>query len=123
MNTETKDLKNDYGCQKEFLNRNLQALDAIVGAVAGTHIKFQIIQEENTRGTYFKLYDPTNRASRCGVMSPAFKEVHIESFNLNFSSTGVYITIDCRYEEKDGGSNGVEICKLTIDEKDIIRLL
>lgn len=109
------DLKNNTVEQREYLERNLEQLNAVVGATLDIKINLRIEKCMNYKmEEYFKIIDDTNIRDHCGVMAKAFKEVIINSFGVWWREDGVTIELDFEYEHINGGHNGAKFCTVEI---------
>ncbi len=108
-------LKYNIDKQREYLERNLKALNTVVSAVLGIGVCLQIKEQTDYRKqTYFKLIDDRNIRDCCGVMAKAFKEVTISNFGIWWSDEGVCFDLHFNYVHLSGGSNGAEFCRIDI---------
>lgn len=100
--------------QREFLKRNLDKINTVVGAYIGARVNLKITEGKNPWGDYLKLEDSHNFAHLCGIMSRAWKEVRIDTFNIWWNEDGCEIVMHFSYEHIDGGHNGAEFCRLEV---------
>lgn len=114
-------LKTNYKEQKKYLEKHLEQINIVVGAILGYNPMLKIVQKENRTGTYFELTNSTNVKNLCGIMSQAFSKVTIGTFGVFWFENGVSLSFDFFYETKSTGSNGVEFCKLQILD-DVLKL-
>lgn len=108
-------LKNNIDEQREYLQKNLEQINTVVGALLGVRTHLEIIEKKDYKGeTYFRLEDPKNYRDCCGIMAKAFEKVIINTFSMWFGDQGVSITMHFSYDHIGGGSNGAEFCRLDI---------
>ena len=109
------DLKNNVVEQREYLERNLEQLNTVVGAVLGVKTRLQIEEEKSYNGEiHLGVVDRKDYRSHCGIMAKAFTEVTIENFGIWWRDNGVCMNLDFRYQHIDGGSNGAKFCTVEI---------
>ena len=110
-------LKDDIAEQREYLEKNLEQLNTVVSAILGYKTELKIIQDKNYRGeVYYKIIDDRNIKEKCGAMAKAFKKVIIENFGMWWQENGVVMDLQFNYELKDGGTNGVKFCTISIED-------
>lgn len=102
--------------QKEFLKRNLDKINTVVGAYIGARVHLQIVEEKSPWGAYLRLVDNHNFSHCCGIMSRAWKEVIIDTFNIWFNEEGCELVMHFSYEHIDGGHNGAEFCRIRVED-------
>lgn len=102
--------------KKEFLQRNLDKINTVVGAYIGARVNLKIIEKISWRETYLKLEDDHNFAHCCGIMSRAWKEVIIDTFNIWWNEEGCQLVMHFSYEHIDGGHNGAEFCRINVED-------
>ena len=116
-------LKDDIAEQREYLEKNLEQLNTVVSAILGYKTELKIIQDKNYRGeVYFKISDDRNIKEKCGAMAKAFKKVTVENFGMWWQDNGVVMDLQFNYELNEGGTNGVKICTINIED-DLIKLM
>ena len=117
------DFKRDYNAQKEFLEKNLNNISTVVGAILGIKVNFELKKYETSHGVFFELSDPRNIKQYCGIMEKAFNEVKIQSVNIFIDgdelNKHMVIYFDFVYEHIDIGHNGAHFCTVEINN-DII---
>ena len=115
-------LKNDIAEQREYLEKNLEQLNAVVSAILGYKTELKIIQDKNYRGeVYYKIIDDRNIKEKCGAMAKAFKKVTISNFGMWWQDNGVVMDLQFSYELNDFGTNGVKFCTINIED-DLIKI-
>ena len=102
--------------KKEFLQRNLDKINTVVTAYIGARVNLKIVVKETYRETYLKLEDHHNFAKCCGIMSRAWKEVIIDTFNIWWHEEGCQLIMHFSYEHIDGGHNGAEFCRINVED-------
>lgn len=107
------DLKN-IDDRREFLQRNLEAINIVVTAMIGVRTDLRIVEKTIRGETYFDLEDNKNYARFCGVMSRAWKEVHINTFHIWWNEDGCELVLHFSYEHMNGGHNGAEFGRLDV---------
>lgn len=100
--------------KKEFLQRNLDKINTVVTAMIGANVRFEIVEKKTPWETYVGLEDKRNFAKYCGVMSRAWAEVHIDTFNIWWTEDGAELVLHFSYEHMNGGSNGAEFGRLIV---------
>jgi len=93
--------------QKTIDSVDITDLETKVMGIVGTEVKFKK-SLSNKGNLELESQDLVNKA---GVMSPVFKTLKIETFNTEYSAKEdvIWITLDFRFELKNGGSNGVHL--------------
>ena len=110
-------LKDDIAEQREYLEKNLEQLNTVVSAILGYKTKLNIIQDNNYRGeVHFKITDNRNIREQCGAMAKSFKKVIIENFGMWWHENGVVMDLQFSYELNYGGTNGVKLCTINIED-------
>lgn len=126
MSDNIKTIKNSCEKQREFLEKNLDKVNTIVGALLGIKTNLTIKESKSSRGIYFDYVDEKNIKDYCGVMANAFERVYITTFTVSFDgdelNNRVYLTFDFRYDHIGGGSNGAHFLEMEI-VNDVIRIL
>jgi hypothetical protein len=102
--------------KKELLQRNLDKINTVVGAYIGARVNLKIVERKTPWEVYVGLEDNNNFASLCGVMSRAWKEVRIETFNIWWIGDRVELVMQFSYEHIDGGHNGAEFCRINVED-------
>ena len=100
--------------KKEFLQRNLDKINTVVGAYIGARVNLKVVEKMSWRETYLKLEDNNNFAHLCGVMSRAWKEVILDTFNIWWNEDGCELVMHFSYEHIDGGHNGCEFARIEV---------
>lgn len=118
MTDKRVDLINNIDDQREYLERNLEQLNTVVGAILGIYTELRINQKNN----YLEVIDDRNLKEACGVMQHAFKKVTIGTFGIWWNENGVVIEFDFFYKHIDGGTNGGKFCTIAI-ENDFVRII
>lgn len=121
MADKVVDLVNNIDDQQEYLERNMQQLNIVVGAILGTHTELKIKKKSNGRTNYLEVIDDSDYREVCGIMKHAFKKVTIGDFSMWWKENGVTIDLHFFYEHIDGGSNGAEFCTISI-ENDFVKI-
>ena len=126
MSDNIKTIKNSCEKQRKFLEKNLDKVNTIVGALLGIKTNLTIKESKSSGGIYFDYVDEKNIKDYCGVMANAFERVYITTFTVSFDgdelNNRVYLTFDFRYDHINGGSNGANFLKMEI-VNDVIRIL
>ena len=102
--------------KKEFLQRNLDKINTVVTAYIGARVNLQIVEKKTYRETYLKLEDNHNFAKCCGIMSRAWKEVIIDTFNVWWTPEGCQLVMHFSYEHIEGGHNGAKFCRINVED-------
>lgn len=102
--------------KKEFLQRNLDKINTVVGAYIGARVDLKVIEKQTWRETYLILEDNHNFADLCGIMNRAWKEVTIDTFNIWWYEEGCQLIMHFSYEHIDGGHNGAEFCRINVED-------
>lgn len=102
--------------KKEFLTRNLDKINTVVTALIGARVRLSIVEKKTAWEVYLKLEDNHNFASLCGVMSKAWKEVNIDTFNIWWNEEGAELEMYFTYEHIDGGHNRAEFARIMVEE-------
>lgn len=102
--------------QKEFLQRHLDTINTVVTAYIGARVNLRIVEKTTIRETHLKLEDNNNFAKCCGIMSRAWKEVHIDTFNVFWTEDGCQLVMHFSYEHICGGHNGAEFCRINVED-------
>ena len=101
--------------QREFLQRNLEKINIAVSDYLEIKVNLKIEEKKTYRNeTYFKLVDNNNFCNYCGIMSRAWKEVIIDTFNVWWYPEGAVLDMHFSYEHIDGGHNGARFCKVNV---------
>ena len=100
--------------RREFLKRNLEQINIVVTAMIGVRTDLKVAEKTIRGETYFVLEDNKNYARFCGVMSRAWKEVNINTFNIWWKDDGCELVLHFSYEHTDGGHNGAEFGRLDV---------
>ena len=126
MNDNIRTIKNHSGTQRIFLEKNLDKVNTVVGALLGIKTNLKIKESKSSGTIYFDYVDERNIKDYCGVMTNAFERVYITTFTLSFDgdelNNRVYLTFDFRYDHIGGGSNGATFLRMEI-VNDVIRIL
>ena len=108
--------------QKEYLERNLEQINAVVSEIIGIKTNLRVEKHMNyLMQDYFKFVDDTNIRNHCGIMKSAFKEVTIESFDMQWQENGVIIRFDFIYERIYGRYDRMQFCEIEIIN-DVIKI-
>ena len=102
--------------KKEFLQKHLDKINTIVTAYIGARVNLKIVEKTTIRETYLKLEDNHNFARCCGIMSRAWKEVIVDTFGIWWNEDGCVISMHFSYEHIDGGHNGAEFCRISVED-------
>lgn len=102
--------------KKEFLQRNLDKINTVVTAYIGARVDLKIVERTTVREAYLKLEDNHNFVHCCGIMSRAWKEVRIETFNIWWIGDRCELDMHFSYEHIDGGHNGAEFCRINVED-------
>ena len=100
--------------KKEFLQRNLEKINTVVTAMIGANVNLKIIERKTPWEVYVGLEDNHNFAPLCGVMSRAWKNVRIDTFNIWWTEESAELVMHFSYEHIDGGHNGAEFGRLIV---------
>lgn len=101
--------------QREFLQRNLDKINTVVGAYIGIRVNLEVEERKTYRNEiYFKLIDDSNFRDYCGIMSKAWKEVIIDTFDIWWEKDAAVLSMHFSYEHINGGHNGAEFCRLRV---------
>ena len=100
--------------KREFLKRNLDKINIVVTAMIGARTHLKVVEKTVRNETYFILEDNHNFAHLCGVMSRAWKEVHIDTFNIWWDEEGCELVMHFSYEHIYGGHNGAEFGRIIV---------
>lgn len=101
--------------QREFLKRNLSKINIVTSAYLGARVNLKLNERKTYRNeTYFKLIDNSNFRDCCGVMSKAWKEVIIDTFDIWWEEDAAILSMHFSYEHINGGHNGAEFCRLRV---------
>lgn len=102
---------------EEIEGIDLSPVNKALSAATGINVKLKITRI-TTKGPkkHVEIEDPRNLASESGIFKAAFSEVKIRNFNSSVfkgddENYHWWMTINIRYEELSGGSNGVNIGK------------
>lgn len=106
--------------KREFLQRNLDKINMVVTAMIGVNVRFQIIEKKTPWETYLKLEDNRNFAKHCGIMSRAWAEVRVETFNIWWTEDSAELDLHFSYEHIDGGHNGAGFGRLIVMDDFVI---
>ena len=102
--------------QREFLKKHLNTINTVVTAYVGARVNLNIVEKTHYGKTYFILEDNHNFAQCCGIMSRAWKEVHIDTFNVFWTEDGCQLVMHFSYEHICGGHNGAEFCRINVED-------
>lgn len=121
MADKVVDLVNNIDDQQEYLERNMQQLNIVVGAILDIHTELKIKKKSNGRTNCLEVVDDRDYRKVCGIMKHAFKKVTIGDFGMRWKENGVIIELDFFYEHIDGGRNGAKFCTISI-ENDFVKI-
>ena len=102
--------------KKEFLQRNLGKINTVVTAYIGARVNLQIFERKTMRETYLTLEDNHNFAHCCGIMSRAWEEVTVGTFNVWWGEDGCELLMCFSYEHINGGHNSAEFCRINVED-------
>ena len=112
--------KNDVVAQKEFFNKNIKELNEMLSLKLGIKVHLQLEEKKDWRGSvYYILHDYTNLRDLCGVAKFAFEEITIGSWGIYWQEDYVVINFHYYYTHPSGGSNGTELCIVSISDDKI----
>ena len=102
--------------KKEFLQRNLVKINTVVTAYIGARVNLKIVERKTMLETYLRLDDDHNFVRCCGIMSRAFSEVTVYTFNIFWNEDGCELVMCFSYEHIDGGHNVAEFCRINVED-------